>query len=178
MLSDEAIERLTPAQRRELIERLARPTHTVLRRKVDFHRLRRMRIALMLAGVVVLLPWAITLIYRLPRTYTARNWDLTWAGFDIILASLMAATGWFFWKQRRIGILTSFSAGVLLVCDAWFDVMTSNGAELPEAVAAALLLELPIAFVLIAGPLRMLRFSAARLWRAEPHAPLWTIKFR
>ncbi|MBB4855978.1 hypothetical protein HNP40_003392 [Mycobacteroides chelonae] len=32
--------------------------------------------------------------------------------------------------RRQLLVLTAFSTGVLLICDAWFDVMTAGPSEL------------------------------------------------
>jgi hypothetical protein len=63
---------------------------------------------------------------------------------------------------------------VLLLCDAWFDVLTSHpGADLWQAVVSAVLIELPLAFVLIAGPLRLLRYVAIRNGLVDPDLKIW-----
>jgi hypothetical protein len=68
----------------------------------------------------------------------------------------------------------AFASGVLLACDAWFDVLTSHpGADLPQALLSAFLIELPLAFVLIAGPLRLLRRIAIHNGLTDPAVPLW-----
>ena len=44
--------------------------------------------------------------------------------------------------------MTATVTGTLLCCDAWFDVLTSRGAsDVAQAVASAVLVELPIAAV-------------------------------
>jgi len=63
---------------------------------------------------------------------------------------------------------------VLLICDAWFDVMTSQrGGDLTQALLSAFLVELPLAVVLIAGPLRLLRYVAIRHGMIHPDSHLW-----
>ena len=43
-------------------------------------------------------------------------------------------------------LFRSTITGTLLVCDAWFDVLTSRGvSDIAQAAAAALLIELPLA---------------------------------
>jgi hypothetical protein len=42
--------------------------------------------------------------------------------------------------------MTAAITGSLLVCDAWFDVLTSRGSsDIAQAIASALLIELPLA---------------------------------
>jgi hypothetical protein len=101
-----------------------------------------------LAAVALLLPaWAIYLAVALPREHVAPNWDVVWVGFDLGLAALAAAAVIAF---RRRSAWTPVLGGALaaaLVCDAWFDVMTSTGTDRLVAIALALFAELPIAAV-------------------------------
>jgi hypothetical protein len=48
---------------------------------------------------------------------------------------------------------------VLLICDAWFDVMTAGPHDLWASALTATLVELPVAVILIATALRMLRLN-------------------
>lgn len=43
---------------------------------------------------------------------------------------------------------------MLLVADAWFDVLTSSGSDFPIALTEAYLVELPLAVVCVAAALR------------------------
>ena len=99
-----------------------------------------------LAGVALLLPaWALYLAVVLPREHVAPNWDVVWVGFDLALAALAAAAVLAF---RRRSPWTPVFGGALaaaLVCDAWFDVMTSDGSDRRVAVALAVFAELPVA---------------------------------
>ena len=62
----------------------------------------------------------------------------------------------------------------LLLCDGWFDVMLTAGPGRWLSVAS-LVVELPIALFLIAGPLHMMRVMSARMWMADARTPLWKI---
>lgn len=62
-----------------------------------------------------------------------------------------------------------------MICDAWFDVTMASPAELRAAVLTAALGGLPLAFVLIAGTLSLLRFNAARSRLLEPGQSLWRL---
>ena len=99
-----------------------------------------------LAGVALLLPaWALYLAVALPREHVAPNWDVVWVGFDLALAVLAAAAVLAF---RRRSPWTPVFGGALaaaLVCDAWFDVLTSDGSDRWVAVALAVFAELPVA---------------------------------
>jgi hypothetical protein len=87
---------------------------------------------------------------------------------------MLAATAILGWLRRQLVILTAFTAGVLLLSDAWFDVMLTAPPERWLSVAT-LALEIPIALFLIAGPLQLMRIMAARTWTTGPHTPLWKI---
>ena len=173
-LTDEEIEAMTPEERHELILRLAPPPPDMMPTARMIERIMRWRLALMLASVTVLIPWTVYLAITLPDRYVARNWVGTWVGFDIMLVAMLAATVVFSWRRRQLLFPTAFASGVLLVCDAWFDVLTSQpGADFVQALASALLLELPLAFVLIAGPLRLMRYVAIRHGMIEAGTRVW-----
>ena len=173
-LTDEQIHTMTPAERRDLIRRLSRPAPESPPRGGLLRG--QSRVVLLAAAVIVMLPWIGYLAVVLPNRYDARHWDLTWAGFDLLLAAMLAATAVFALLRRQLLVLTSFASGVLLVCDAWFDVLTARRADLPESIATAFLLELPLAALLILGTLRLLRANAQRLWALEPGTPLWRLE--
>ena len=165
---------MTPAERRELILRLAPLPEGLLPAPRTLERIRKWRLVLMLGCVAALIPWTVFLAITLPSHYEARNWVATWVGFDLILIAMLAATAVFGWRRRQLLFPTAFASGVLLVCDAWFDVLTSQpGADLVQALLTAFLVELPLAFVLIAGPLRLLRYVAIRNGLVDPGLPMW-----
>jgi len=64
--------------------------------------------------------------------------------------------------RRQMVMLTAFATGVLLICDAWFDWMTSNRADVGWATVSALLFELPPAVLLIMESCRLLRVVPVR----------------
>ena len=172
-LTDEEIAAMTPAERRELILRLApRPGGLPSRQTIE--RIRKWRTVLILVCVAVLVPWTVYLAITLPDHYVARNWVATWVGFDILLLTMLVLTAIGGWKRKQFVFPTAFASGVLLLCDAWVDVMTSQrGGDLTQALLSALLVELPLAFVLIAGPLRLLRIIAIRHGMVHPDSHLW-----
>lgn len=117
----------------------------------------------LLGGVAVaLLPWALLLNFELPSRHLVRHWDVAWTGFDFVLAASLLATAV---ALRRgsdwLGRLATMT-GTLLLCDAWFDVLTaSTGTELGVAAILALAAELPVAalcFLLARDPSLSLRF--------------------
>jgi hypothetical protein len=96
--------------------------------------------------VVVLVPWTGYLFGTLPPHYTANHWGIAWGGFDIGLALALAGTAALVARRSPFAEVTATVTGTLLVCDAWFDVLTSRGASaVGQAIAEAVLVELPLA---------------------------------
>lgn len=173
-LSDAQIASMSGVERRELISRLERPIEELLP-SAELARLRRMRLVLMVGAVVGLIPWIVYLAFTLPDKYIAQNWPATWVGFDILILAFMGATAVLGLLRRQLLVLTAFTTGILLVCDAWFDVMTAAPADRWLSVLTAVLGELPLAAILITGALRILRLTATRLYVLDPGMPLWRI---
>ncbi len=119
------------------------------RRRVERFDLRRDWPAAILAlAAVVLIPWAIALGQMLPSRHVADHWDAAWTGFDIILAVALLATAYAWLRRRDLARGLAAISGTLLMCDAWFDVLTSStGTDLEIAILLALLGELPLAAV-------------------------------
>ena len=174
-LTDEQILVMTPSERRELIERLARPVAELIPTGA-IARSRRVRLGMMVFGTVALIPWIVYLVATLPNTYVAQNWTLTWVGFDLLLLAMMATTVVLGLLRRQLLVLTAFATGVLLICDAWFDITTAAGDDVWISVIAAVCGELPLAFVLISGTLRLIRVMTARLWILQPGMRLWHVE--
>ncbi len=173
-LSDAQIAAMSALERRELITRLERPLGELLPAS-ELARLRRVRLAVMVGAIVGLLPWIVYLAITLPDKYIAHNWPTTWVGFDILILVFMAVTAVLGVLRRQLLVLTAFTTGILLVCDAWFDVMTAAPADRWLSVVTAVAGELPLAALLITGALRILRLTATRLYVLEPGMPLWRI---
>lgn len=173
-LSDAQIASMSPRERRELISRLERPLGELLPAS-ELARLRRVRLVLMIGAVIGLLPWIVYLAITLPDKYIAHNWPTTWVGFDILILIFMAATAVLGLLRRQLLVLTAFTTGILLVCDAWFDVMTAAPSDRWLSVLTAVAGELPLAALLITGALRILRLTATRLYVLDPGMPLWRI---
>jgi hypothetical protein len=79
---------------------------------------------LIAAGMV---PWTVFLGLSLPPRYDAGHWDLLWTGFDIGLILVLSYAAWAAWFHRQIVAATAIVSGTLLLCDAWFDIITSLG---------------------------------------------------
>jgi hypothetical protein len=94
---------------------------------------------------LVLVPWTAFLFFALPRHYVANHWRLAWGGFDVGLGLALAATAISVARRSPFAEVTAAVTGTLLVCDAWFDVLTSRGSDIVQASLEATLVELPIA---------------------------------
>jgi hypothetical protein len=174
VLSDARIAAMSPAQRRDLIQRLQRPLDEVFPPSIA-SRMRRTRLTLMVGGAIGLIPWIIYLDVTLPANYVAHNWPATWIGFDCVLIAFMAATAVLGWLRRQLVVLPAFTTGVLLICDAWFDTLTAGPGEIWVSVLTAALANLPLAVILITGAVRILRLTATRLWFLDPGTPAWRL---
>jgi hypothetical protein len=95
---------------------------------------------------VLLVPWTLWLTLTLPTRHVTHHYRGAWVGFDVFLALAFAATA--FAALRASEWLQPLAAltGTMLLCDAWFDVVTSAGGdEVGRAVLEALFAELPLA---------------------------------
>ncbi len=90
----------------------------------------------------------------LPQTLSTQgagvdNWRLTWVGLDILEIAGLLATGIALRRRHWTATVSALVSLPLFVLDAWFDVTTTaTSSELRQAVAMALLVELPTAMVL------------------------------
>jgi hypothetical protein len=96
---------------------------------------------------VVMVPWTIYLGYSLPSRQRSSHYDIAWVGFDVMLLVVLAGTGYFALRRSRYLAVAAAATATMLTVDAWFDVMTSPRHQLPEAIALAVLIELPLAAV-------------------------------
>ena len=111
-------------------------------------RIRPARWVTLLLGLVAigLVPWTLYLTFSLPSRHVSFHYDLAWVGFDVALACAFAATTLAALRRSHWLVPLAAVTGTMLVCDAWFDIVTSqSGSEMWEAVAEAVLGELPLA---------------------------------
>jgi hypothetical protein len=167
ILTDAQIAALTPEQRRELITRLEAPLSEVID-PVLLNRIRRARLGLMIGGSIAMIPWITYLAMTLPENYVAHNWTATWVAF-------MMATAVWGYLRRQVLLFAAFTSGVLLICDAWFDLMTAGPNDVGLAVFTALVIELPLAIFMITGAQRIMRLTMMRFWRMDPGMRLWQL---
>ncbi|OSC29185.1 hypothetical protein B8W69_09235 [Mycobacterium vulneris] len=109
--------------------------------------IRRIREWLALSASIALIPWIVYLGLTLPQSYTAQHWQATWVGFDLLLLAFMLATATLGFARHRLLPLFAFATGVLLLCDAWFDMLTARRGDFALSVLTAVLGELPLATV-------------------------------
>jgi hypothetical protein len=122
---------------------------------------------------VFLVPWTLYLTFTLPSRHVTEHYDLAWVGFDIALATAFAWTAWAAVRRTRWLVPLAAVTGTMLVCDAWFDVVTSQtGGEILEAGLEAAFGELPLAAICAYVVLDVERFQAAfdRFRRPTPAA--------
>ncbi|WP_227982432.1 hypothetical protein [Nocardia spumae] len=174
LLTDAQIERLTPGQRRELIIRL-RPNRAL----PDPRRVRvarGLRLSLMTGGSIAMIPWLVYLGFTLPQDYTANHWALAWIGFDILLVLMMATTAYLGWRRRALLILPAFGTGVLLLVDAWFDTTTAGPDDIRLSIATAVFAEIPLALLLLTGPLALFRYLVLANPLHDPARSPWRVR--
>jgi hypothetical protein len=101
---------------------------------------------LYLSLTVLLVPWIVYLGFAPPEQLGADGWRAAWIGFDIMEAVALALTARLAYRRSTWVDMAATATGVLLIVDAWFDVMTADaGWPMTQAILAAALLELPLA---------------------------------
>jgi len=110
----------------------------------------------MICGSVGLIPRIVFLSVSLPNTYVAQNWSAT-----LTLGRIRRPAGDVAGHHRDSWLATSatappdrFATGMLLICDAWFDIVTAQPGDRWLSIATAIFGELPLAAILIVGALR------------------------
>jgi len=100
-----------------------------------------------MGGVAIgLLPWTVYLSVTLPPKHESVHWDIVWPGLDVGIALAVAATVVGLVRLSPNLPIFASTAGTLLLCDAWFDTLTSRpGTEFAWAAVEALVAELPLA---------------------------------
>ncbi len=126
----------------ELVKPAPEPENTVL---VDNARVVRWAGPAFTLFALILLPWTAYLGYSLPSHQVAADYDVAWAGFDVILLTALASTGYFALRRSRFLANAAIATAMLLIVDAWFDVMTTPPDQRLESIAMAVLAELPLA---------------------------------
>jgi hypothetical protein len=152
---------MSPAERRKLAHSLTAVDYPHPLLGIYLARGRRLGLLVSIVACAVLVGWIIVLGLTLHRSFHTQHWKGAWVGFDVILLFAFAATGWAFWRGRQVVIVCLIVTGTLLVCDAWFDVLLDAGtSDVWLSVASALIVELPLAFLMFNAARRLIRLSA------------------
>ena len=103
-------------------------------------------LALTAAG---LLPWTLWLTYSLPSRHVTQHYDLAWVGFDIaLLVGVRRRPRWCAVRSSQWLVPAAAATGTMLLCDAWFDVVTSRRrASASRPCSRPALAELPLAAI-------------------------------
>lgn len=118
---------------------------------------------LFLAFSVILIPWIAVLSVTLPDRQLARHYNLSWAGFDVLLVLAMGRTAWLAFREKRQMELAAVATATLLIVDAWFDVTTAQpGWPLAQAILLAVFVELPTAALAFYISRRVERLSSGK----------------
>jgi hypothetical protein len=134
--------------------------------RTDGVRLPRWVTPLLTLTALGLLPWTAWLTFTLPSRHLTENYDVAWVGFDIGLVAAFACTSYCAFRVSRWLVPWAAATGAMLICDAWFDIVTSSGGgERMEAVLEAVFAELPLAAVCVFIVLDAERFSEATVVR-------------
>jgi hypothetical protein len=128
----------------DLVAPADEPENTVL---VDESRLIRWVGPTFALFSVVMVPWVVYIGMSLPSRQLSPNYDLAWAGFDVLLAAGLASSAYFALRRSRYLSASAAATATVLIVDAWFDCMTTPGSERWRSIAFCLLVELPLAAV-------------------------------
>jgi hypothetical protein len=161
VMNESDLREMSPGERRQLAHSLAAVDYPHPMLGMYVTRGRRLGILVSLIACLALAGWIVVLVLTLHRSFHTHHWKGAWVGFDFILLMAFAATGWAFWRGRQIVIACLIVTGTLLCCDAWFDIVLDAGtSDVWLSVASALVIELPLAFLMFNGARRLIRLSA------------------
>ena len=168
MINESDLRAMSAAERRELAHLLTVIDYPSPLRAIQLSRGRWVGGLAAAIACAVLAAWIVVLFLTLNRSFHAQHWKGAWAGFDVIELVAFAATGWAFWRVRQVVIPCLLVTGTLLCCDAWFDVVLDTGTpDVWGSVASALLIELPLAFIMFGTARRLIRLSAVAAMAAS-----------
>ena len=129
-----------------LVEPAAEPENAVL---ADDTRAVRWAGPLFTLFAVIMVPWTVYIGESLPMRQLSPHYDASWAGFDVLLVVALAGTGYFALRRSRYLAMAATATAVLLIVDAWFDVMTTPEGQIVQSIVLAAVVELPLAAVCI-----------------------------
>jgi hypothetical protein len=161
VINEADLRAMSPAERRQLAHSLAAVDHPHPMVGMYLARGRRLGTLVSIVACAALVAWIVVLVLTLHRSFHTHHWKGAWVGFDFFLLLAFAATGWAFWRGRQIVIACLIVTGTLLCCDAWFDIVLDAGtADVWLSVASAVVVELPLAFLMFNAARRLIRLSA------------------
>lgn len=126
----------------QLVDAAPEPENAVL---TDNSRLVRWAGPMFALCSLVLLPWTVYLGLTLPSRQESENYDVAWAGFDVLLLALLAGTAYCALRRSRYLSTVAGATSALLVVDAWFDCVTTARPQVVQSIALCFLVELPLA---------------------------------
>jgi len=129
-----------------LVEPAPEPENTVL---TDETRAVRWAGPLFTLFALIMVPWTVYIGESLPRRQLSPHYDVSWAGFDVFLLVALASTGYFALRRSRYMSMAATATAVLLVVDAWFDLMTTPRGQIAQSIVLAAVVELPLAAVCV-----------------------------
>jgi hypothetical protein len=160
-MNEADLRQMSAAERRQLADMLAAIDYPHPLLDLRLNRRARLGAIISIAASVVLAAWIVVLALTLHRDFTATHWRLAWVGLDGFELIGFAVTGWALWRGRQVAIACLLITGTLLCCDAWFDVILDLGTnDMWPSIAEAVLVELPLAFLLLNAARRLIRMSA------------------
>jgi hypothetical protein len=161
VINEAELREMSPGERRRLAHALAVVDYSQPLLGISLARGRRLGALVSIIACAVLIGWIIVLGLTLHRSFHTQHWKGAWVGFDLLLLLAFAATGWAFWRGRQIVIACLVVTGTLLCCDAWFDVVLDAGtSDVWLSIASAVIVELPLAFLMFNAARRLIRLSA------------------
>ena len=129
-----------------LVEPAAEPENAVI---TDDARAVRWAGPLFTLFALIMVPWTVYIGESLPQRQLSPHYDVSWAGFDVILLATLAATGYLALRRSRYLAMAATATAVLLVVDAWFDLMTTPERQIAQSIVLAAVVELPLAAVCV-----------------------------
>jgi hypothetical protein len=97
---------------------------------------------------VLLIPWIVYLALARPAEFGDGHYRAAWVGLDAMEAIALALTAWLAYRRSTWVDMAATATATLLIVDAWFDLMTATpGWELTQSIAAAVVLEIPLAIL-------------------------------
>ncbi len=171
---------MPPDERFQLARTLAAIDMPPLRTDSRLRRRRQFGLLVIMGCCAGLAGWIALLILTLPGHYTSDDWRTVWVGLDLGELAALAATGWAAWYQRQIVVFLMIVTGTLLICDAWFDVALEYGSRgFTASVVSAVLVELPLAFLMFASARRLVRVTVQIVMRLTgvtgPPPSVWRV---